>query len=56
MKVYKNEHKAVLYGFADPEGAAERRKYRSSVVQDARKKHSKNECRNNKGRSYRDLY
>lgn len=54
MKVYKNDNKTVLYGFADPEGAAERRKHRSSVIPDKKKDTKKNQCRNAKNRKGMD--
>lgn len=50
MKVYKMNDRNVLYGFADHEGAAERRKHKSAVMKDRKKDRQKNQCRNTKSR------
>ena len=48
MKQYKTNERTVLYGFADPEAAAQRRKHRCTVIPDKKKEAHRKRCRSNK--------
>ena len=53
MKSYNKDGRTIVYGFADPQAAQQRRRLKASVVEDKKKKSSKYGCRN-RGKSLDD--